>query len=89
MGYGKSKDATDRANQVNDAARKAIGNSGKTDGNGNLLGTTRAEREGGQAALDRMVAAKEITPRQAKKAKEDALRQAGAKGGFIARKFGR
>ncbi len=89
MGYGKSKDATDRANRVNDAARKAIGNSGKVTENGVPLGTTRAEREAGQATLDRMVAAKEITPRQAKKAKEDAIRQAGAKGGFLARKLGR
>lgn len=89
MGYDKNKDATDRANRVNEAARKAIGNSGRVTENGVPLGTTRAEKEGGQAALDAMVAAKEITPRQAKKAKEDALRQAGAKGGFIARKFGR
>lgn len=89
MGYGQSKDATERANRVNEAARKAIGNSGKTDGNGNPLGTTRAEKEGGQAALDAMVASKEITAGQAKRAKEAALRQAGAKGGFLARKFGR
>jgi hypothetical protein len=91
MGFGKAKDRAALANEINDAARLAIGNSGRPDPNneGKLMGTTRAERESGQNALDRMVKDKVISKRQAKAAKEAALRQAGAQASKLAKRFGR
>lgn len=74
--------------KMNRAARLAIGNSGKTDRAGNLLGTTRGERDRGDRTLDEMVENKEITRGQANRAKEDAVRQAGGSGGRIKGLFG-
>lgn len=83
---GRASDE-DRA-KMNRAARLAIGNSGKRNGNGDLLGTTRGERDRGERTLNEMVENKTITRRQANKAREDALRQAGAGAGRVKGLFG-
>lgn len=75
--------------KMNRAARLAIGNSGNRDGAGNLLGTTRGEKERGERILDEMVENKTISRRQADRAKNDAVQQAGGRSGPIARRFGR
>jgi hypothetical protein len=80
----KLKAKGDRARELNDLARTAVGHGKGTDGDGNPLGVTGAERRKAETEL-----AKNYKPRDVKNAKEAALRQAGAKGGMVSRLFGR